>query len=273
MPNWHKGIQGPQRRPKNWGKKRKRKAIVKTATQTKKNTRDIQKLKSVGYQYAPFVFKQSGTISNTEHVSLLTAPNLWSGIYRMHGVSDDDLPRQYDLKSMTLDWICQCEEDTVGNLWFQVQVVSLKKKTASQVLQRTTRLSTLTENLDYTALSAGTTFTLQGKCGYKLNSQLYTVHYDSGQRRIGESTMTADTPVANVKDGTSRGRAYIKFPRTFKNDETSSAGFKALTYADIEDDQHMYLVIFSNTSGAVVSGGELFHSFRVQFNGNCNNPN
>jgi hypothetical protein len=257
-------------------RKTKKKTVVskkRTVSQTAKNTRDIKKLKSVGYQYAPFVFKQNGTISNDQHVSLLTAPNLWSGIYRMHGVSDDDLPRQYDLKSINFDWIAQCEAGDVGNLWFQIMVVSLKKKMASQVLQRTTRLSNLTENLDYTSMPAGTVFTLQGSMGYKLNSQLYTVHYDSGQRRIGESTMTADTPVTNVRDGTSRGSGTIKFPRTFKNDETSSSGFKALTYADIEDDQHLYLVLFSNTSGNIVTGGELFHSFRCQFNGHCNNPN
>lgn len=267
---------GPRRIGERSAKTKKRtyrKKAAATSAIVKKNTKDIKMLKSVGYQYAPFIFKQNGTISNERHVSLITAPNLWSGIYRMHGVSDDDLPRQYNLSSIRLDWIAQCEAGDVGNLWFQVMLVSLKKKMASQVLARTTRLSNLTENLDYTAMPAGTVFTLQGSCGYRLNPQLYTVHYDSGQRRIGESTMTADTAVTNVQDGTSRGGCNIKFKRTFKNDETSSSGFKALTYESIEDDQHMYFMVFSNTSGNIVTGGELFHSFRVQFNGHCNNPN
>lgn len=254
-------------------RRRARRAGGASAAEVRRNTKDIKLLKSVGYQYAPFIFKQSGTISNDAHVSLLTAPNLWSGVYRMHGVSNDDLPRQYDLKTMNFDWACQCEAGDVGNLWFQIMLVSLKRKMASQVLARTVRLSTLTENLDYTAMSAGTTFTLQGNLGYKMNPDLYTVHYHSGQRRIGESTMTADTPVTNVKDGTATGSCTIKFPRTFKNDETSSAGFKELTYAQIEPRQHLYLVVFSNTSGSVVTGGELFHTFRCQFNGHCNNPN
>lgn len=241
--------------------------------EVKKNTKDIKLLKAVGYQYAPFVLFQSGTLSNERHASLISAPNLWSGIYRMHGVSDEDLPRQYNLKSINLDWACQCEAGDVGNLWFQVMVVSLKTKMAAQVLERTTRLSDLTENLDYTAMPAGTNFTLQGHLGYKLNPQLYTVHYSSGQRRIGESTMTADTAVTNVKDGTSWGSATIKFPRTFKNDETSSSGFKQLTYAQLEPREHLYFMVFSNTSGNVVTGGELFHTMRIQFNGHCNNPN
>lgn len=255
----------PARKPKR--------KVKKMISQTKKNTKDIKILKSVGFQYAPFILKQSGTISNQIHTSLITVPNNWSGVYRMHGVSDEDLPRQYNLKSVNIDWLCQCESGDVGNLWFQVMVVSLKSKHANQVLERTTRLSNFTENLDYTNLSAGTTFTLQGDLGYKLNSQLYRVHYDSGQRRLGESTMTADTPVTNIRDGTSRGSCTIKFPRVFKNDETSSSGFKELNYEKIEDNQHLYIVVFSNTSGSIVTGGELFHSYRALFNGHCNNPN
>lgn len=266
---------GPRRPGERSAKVKKRSYKYKKslAKQMKENKRDIKQLKSVGFQFAPFIFKQSGTISNDHHVSLITAPNLWSGVYRMHGVSDEDLPRQYNLKSIRFDWIAQCEAGDVGNLWFQFMLVSLKKKMANQVLERTTRLSNMTENLDYTSMSAGTTFTLQGELGYKMNSQLYTVHYDSGQRRIGESTMTADTPVTNTTNGTSSGGCTIKFPRIFKNDETSEAGFKSLTYNDLEDNQHLYLVVFSNTSGNIVTGGELFHSFRCLFNGNCNNPN
>lgn len=274
MPGTYRSI-GPRTKSGKFTNRRKKLRLrtKSTSALTKKNAKDIKILKSVGFQYAPFQFKQSGVISNERHVSLLTAPNLWGGIYRMHGVSDEDLPRQYNLKSVQLDWAVQCEAGDVGNLWFQVMLVSLKKKMASQVLQRTTRLSNLTENLDYTAMSAGTTFTLQGDLGYKLNPQLYTVHYNSRQRRIGESTMTADTAVTNINNGTSIGSANIKFARIFKNDETSSAGFKSLTYADIEDDQHLYIMVFSNTSGNIVTGGELFHTFRCQFNGHCNNPN
>lgn len=245
-----------------------------TTKQTKKNTKDIKILKRVGFQYSPFVLYQTATLSTAIHSVLMTAPNNWSGIYRMHGVSDEDLPRQYNLKSVTLDWAAQCEAGDVGNLWVQVMVVSLKRRMGAQVLARTTRLSNLTNNLDYTALSAGTAFALQGSLGYKLNPDLYTVHYNSGQRRIGEATM-GETPVevTNINNGTTMGRASIKFPRIFKNDETSDAGFKDLNYEAIEPRQHLYTIVFSNTSGSVVTGGELFWTMRAQFNGHCNNPN
>lgn len=242
--------------------------------EVKKNTKDIKLLKSVGFQYAPFQLKEVGTISNYLHVSLLTAPNNWGGIFRMHGVSNEDLPRQYMMKSVDVNWIAQAEASEVGNLWLQVFVVSLKNKMANQVLTRTTRLTNLEEGLDYTSQSAGTAFALQGDLGYKLNPDLYTVHYHSGQRRIGESTV-GESPVAvtNINNGTTMGSCRIKWPHTFKNDETSDAGFKELTYANIEPKQHLYLMVMSNTSGSVITGGELFFSSRAQFNGHVNNPN
>lgn len=256
--------------------KAKAKAESKAAVkkEVKKNTKDIKMLKSVGFQYAPFQLKESGTISSYLHTSLLTAPNNWGGIFRMHGVSNEDLPRQYIMKSVDINWIAQCEASEVGNLWLQVFVVSLKHKMANQVIARTTRLTDLEEGLDYTSQSAGTAFALQGDCGYKLNPDLYTVHYNSGQRRIGESTMgETATAVTNINNGTTVGHCKIKWPHTFKNDETSDAGFKELTYANIEPKQHLYLMVMSNSSGSVITGGELFFSARSQFNGHCNNPN
>lgn len=272
MPNWRKGVQGPQR--KYVPKKRRKTAAKKRTSQLKKNTKDIKILKSVGFQYAPFHLKESGVLTSYLHSSLISTPINWSGIYRMHGVSDSDLPRQYHLKSVGVSWLAQCESADVGNLWVQVMIVSLKRKMAAQVIQRTTRLTNFTENLDYAAVDAGTTFALQGDCMYKLNPDLYTTHYNSGQRRIGEATMAIPaTEVTNINNGTTRGFCTVKFPRKFKNDETSSSGFKELNYAKIEPRQHLYCLVFSNASGSVVTGGELFFSARYQFNGHCNNPN
>lgn len=283
MPDWRRGVQGPQRKyVKGYTRKPRRRYTRSTqtgGTQTtrkivKKNTKDIKQLKAVGFQYAPFQLKESTTLSSAIHVSLLTQPNNWGGIFRMNGVSNEDLPRQFNLKSVSVNWVAQAEASEVGNLWLQVMVVSLKRKMAAQVIQRTTRLGAMEEGLDYVNQSAGTAFALQGDFGYKLNPDLYTVHYHSGQRRIGESTMgESPTPVTNISNGTTGGTAHIKFPRIFKNDETSDAGFKDLTYQDLEPRQHLYLIVFSNTSGSVVTGGEMFWSVRTQFNGHCNNPN
>lgn len=262
---------GQKRRARITGRKRKAKSVAK---QTRTNTSDIKKLKAVGFQYAPFQLKEASTLSAYSHVTLLTACNNWSGIFRMHGVSNADLPRQYNLKTVTINWAAQAEASEVGNLWVQVMVVSLKRRMANQVITRTTRLTNLTEGLDYTSQSAGTAFALQGDFGYKLNPDMYTVHYNSGQRRIGESTI-GESPVAvtNINNGTTIGSCTVKFPRVFKNDVTADEGFKGLNYEQLEPRQQLYLMVFSNTSGSVISGGELFWSMRAQFNGHCNNPN
>lgn len=249
-----------------------------SSKQVKKNTREIQKLKSVAYQYAPFVLKQSGATSNAIHVSLLTAPSTWSGVYRMHGVSNDDLPRQYNMKSINFNWLAQCESADVGNLFVQVMIVSLKPKMAAQTSARTVRLSQMEENLDYVRDPAGTSFaSMQGYFNYKLNPDLYRIHYHSGQRRIGESVMAGfgteeSNHVTNINNSTTMGRCTVPWKRVFKNDETADAGFKGLTFDQVEPRQHLYAVVFSNTSGGLVTGGELFLSMRTQFNGNCNNP-
>lgn len=126
-------------------------------------------------------------------------------------------------------------------------------------------------------MSAGTTFAMQGSLGYKLNPQFYTVHYDSGQRRIGEATMgTAPDPgtsVTNIHNSTTQGSCTVKFKRLFKNDVTDDEGFKGLNYQQIEPRQHLYLIYFSNATGSVITAGELFTTHMAQFNGHCNNPN
>lgn len=261
---------GQKRRARITGRKRRAKSV---AAATKRNTKDIKTLKAVGFQYAPFIIKTAETVSAPVHTHLLTAPNNWQGVFRMNGVSNDDLPRQYNLKSVSINWFAQVESAEVGNLWVQMMVVSLKRRMAAQVIQRTTRLSNMEENLDYISQEAGTHMALQGDCGYKLNPALYTVHYNSGQRRIGESTMGQDEKVTNIRDSTTTGKCRVKFPRVFKNDETSDAGFKDLNYEQIEPRQHLYIIYFSNTSGDLVTGGELFTSHLVEFHGHCNNPN
>lgn len=262
-----------KRRPRRSNNKTRKNRKSQQAL-VKKNAKDIRQLKSVGFQYAPFQLTEATTLSTAIHVQLLTACNNWGGIFRMHGVSDADLPRQYQLKTVNVNWTAQCESDAVGNLWLQVMVVSLKTKMAAQVIARTTRLSNMSSGLDYTSQSAGTTFALQGSFGYKLNPDFYTVHYNSGQRRIGEATMAIPaTEVTNINNGTTSGSCTVKFPRVFKNDVTADEGFKGLSYDQLEPRQQLYLIVFSNTSGSIVTGGELFWSMRAQFNGHCNNPN
>ena len=258
---------------RTFGKLMKAKKLAKNkksvAKQTKKNTKDIKDLKSVGFQYCPFYQSKAESFAGDYHVNLLTQPTNWSQCFRTHSVPDADIPRQYHLKSVNFSWCCQAETTETGNLWFQVMLVSLKQKTAAQVIERTTRLSNLTENLDYISAPAGTTGAGQGSWAYKLNPALYTVHYKT-QRRLGQTTMD-DVQITNIRDSTSRGSTTVKWPRIFKNDQTDDNGFKGLSFDDLEPRQQLYLVVFSNAS-STVTGGELFMSWRMDYNGHMNLP-
>ena len=259
-------VYGPMRKHRRFAMSTDKKMTV--AKQTKKNTKAIKQLKSVGFQYCPFYKAVSESFSGI-HGNLLTQPNNWEQCFRTHEVADADLPRQYHLKSVNVTWSVQAETTETGNLWVQIFAVSLKNKTAAQVIERTTRLSNLTEDLDYISAPAGTSLAQQGYWAYKLNPALYTVHYQT-QRRVGQVTMD-DVQITNIRDSTTSGRFTVKFPRIFKNDQTDDNGFKGLSFDDMEPRQHLYLLAMTNAS-STVSGGECFWSFRADFNGHMNLP-
>lgn len=238
------------------------------AKQTKKNTKAIKQLKSVGFQYCPF-YKAVGESFSGIHGNLLTQPNNWEQCFRTQDVPDADMPRQYHLKSVNVTWSVQAETTETGNLWVQIFAVSLKNKTAAQVIERTTRLSNLSEGLDYIAAPAGSSLSAQGYWAHKLNPALYTVHYQT-QRRVGQVTMD-DIQTTNIRDSTTTGRFTVKFPRIFKNDQTDDSGFKGLSFDDMEPRQHLYLLAMTNAS-STVTGGECWWSFRADFNGHMNLP-
>jgi hypothetical protein len=192
----------------------------------------------------------TGVIEAATHVKLLTQPNNWVECFRTYDVPGEDTPRSYDLSKLNIKWCCQCESSGSGNQWLQIFVVSLKPKTARKVLERTTNLSGMTNGIDFIATDMGSDepVTLQGEGFYMLNPALYTTHYSSGVRRIGQSTMGADTAVTNIKDSTTRGHASVNFKRVLKADEYHENGFRSIDAAHLEPRNHLYFVMMSNAS-------------------------
>jgi hypothetical protein len=148
-------------------------------------------------------------------------------------------------------------------MWFQVFIVSLKKKFARQTRERTSNLSSLIEDTDYIASDAGSSGAGQGLCNFMLNPALYKVHHTSGMRRVGQSTMDADTAVTNIRDSTYMRTLSIPFKRTFKNDSYEATGFTALNGDTIKNDNILQLIMLSN-SGVL---SQTFISMNAQFIG------
>ena len=257
-------------RPKTGVRKR-----LNVKRQTNKNTKQIAKLNRAALPYCPFFRVAAETISTSIHTHMLTSPNTWTRCFRTYDVAGIDIPRQYFMRSLDLNWYAQCEVASVGNLFLQVFVVSLVQRTAKQILDRTTRLSNLTQNLDYIHSYAGSAEPLSdnGDVLYKLNPAFYRVHYNSGLRRIGQSTTSADTAVTNIRDSTTMGKCHIKWKKPFKQDQAAQTnGFLALNSVQVEPQCQLYLVIMSNTGEAAPGTGELFTSWRADIHGNCNLP-
>lgn len=228
----------------------------------RRNTTAINKLMRKTFPICRYQITDTGVIEAQTHVKLLTQPNNWQECFRTYDVPGEDTPRSYDLSGLQVKWCCQCESAGSGNQWLQIFIVSLKPKTARKVLERTTNLSAMEKGVDYVATDMGSDepVTLQGEGFYFLNPALYTTHYRSGVRRIGQSTMGADTAVTNIKDSTTRGHANVKFERTIKADEYHENGFRSVDAAHLETRNHLYFVMMSNatdTSGIFLTSNVL----------------
>lgn len=222
----------------------------KTKQQVKRNSEVVNKLLRTNLPITRYQATDTGVVTAQVHVNLITQPSAWTEVFRSYQVPDEDVPRSYQMNSLACKWCCQTESSASGNQWLQIFIVSLKPATAAKVIERTTRLSNLTKGLDYAAVDMGSNepITAQGEGFYFLNPAFYTTHYSSGVRRIGQSTMDADTAVTNIRDSTTRGHANVKFDRVFKNDEYNAAGFRAIGYADVEPRNHLYMVMMSNAT-------------------------
>ena len=240
--------------------RRKRMTIAK---QTKENTRKINVLANLTNPISRFYFTRANVIAGFHHVELITQPSNWEHCFRTESVPGTDLPRRYDLTHVKCKWACQTEGSTTGNLWLQLMMVSLKPKTAAKVIERTTRLSNLEPDVDYIYAAAGSGAAGQGDCFFMINPHLYTIHYNSGPRRIGQETMGAATEVTNIRDSTTRGTASFKFKRTIANDEYNEDGFMAIDSDHLEPRNHLYLMLFSNAQETA----EVFLTHNTLFTG------
>ena len=228
------------------------------------NARAIAALNNKTNPVSRWYVTDTGTLSAFSHVKLLTQPNNWQECFRTESVPNEALPRRYDLSNVNVKWACQTESESSGNIWLQVMIVSLKPQTAAKVIERTTRLSNLGEHVDYIYAGAGSSaVAAQGDCFFMINPHFYTTHYNSGVRRIGQTTMGSGTGgnVTTIRDSTTRGTANIKFKRTIQNDEYSENGFKAIASAELEPRNHLYMIVFSNaqeTSQVFLTSNVLF---------------
>lgn len=243
--------------------RRKRKTV---AAATKSNSKAIRKIQSELYAWRQYQVLDLDTVGQEVSTDFITVPNTWTGIFQSQHDSFSEIPRQYLSKNIRFRYIIQCEDSTVGNLYFCVFIVSLKSKYARQVRERTSNLTTLTHGDDFARSGAGTVAASQGTTNWILNPAYYKIHHTSGVRRIGQETMGAATPVSNIRDSTYIREGIIPFKRKFKVGEHESNGFLGLDADNVSNSNAMFMILLSN-AGATVGEHSIFKSFNYVIQG------
>lgn len=268
MPDWRKGVQGPQRKYVRKGRRPRRRRKV---SQTKRNTRAIAKLRSQAIGWRQYQLNsQVGTIATQLHVErIMDIKDYWREIFQAH--DNITMVRQFNLKSVRFNYAYQTESDTTGNLWFQMWVVSLKPKFARQLRATTSDIFNLEVDEHYSEVSMGTGGGfLQGYGNYQLNPAYFRIHHTTGFRRLGQTTMGGtESNVTNIRDSTHFGSCRIKWNKTLKTGEHRTNGIEDLEYTDIADGTCLYTIILCNAG----TGSELFRSHNYTFIGQSLNTN
>lgn len=242
---------------------RARRRPKSTVAQVKKNTRVLAKITRELYTWRQYQITNEGTVGAEVHTDLITQPTAWTASFQTHDQPITDTPRQYNLKSIHANLLVQTESSDDGNVHFQLFIVSLRPKFAMQTRERISD-GNLEVGRDYLRVAAGTVGgALQGNCGFYLNPALYKKHWTSGPRRIGQSTMGADTAVTNIRDSTYQARVTIPFKRTFKVAEHRDNGYRSLEVDELKNQNKLYMIMLSNSGTA-----ETFIAFNYFLNGN-----
>lgn len=237
-----------------------------TAEQTKKNTSTLRKIQKDLYAWRQYQILDLNTVDQEVNTDFITVPNTWTGIFQAQHDGFDEIPRQYMSSNIRFRYVIQCEDSTVGNLYFNVFIVSLRLKYARQVRQRTNNLDTLTVGDDFCRSGAGTVGSGQGETNWILNPAYYKIHHTSGVRRIGQETMGATTPVTNIRDSTFKRSGIIKWKRKFKTGQHESNGFLGLDADNVANNNALFMILLSN-AGSTVGESSLFKSFNYVING------
>jgi len=245
------------------GARRKTAKKKSQTAQVKKNTQALAKITRELYSWRQYQITNEGTVGAEVHTDLITQPTAWTACFQTHDQPITDTPRQFNLKSIHANLLVQTESSEDGNVHFQCFIVSLKQQFAYQTQERL-QSGTLEVGRDYLRVAAGTVGgAIQGNCGFYLNPALYKKHWTSGPRRIGQSTMGADTDVTNIRDSTYQARVNLPFKRTFKAAEHLDNGYRSLDVDEIQNKNKLYMIMLSNSQV-----GETFIAFNYFLNGN-----
>lgn len=235
--------------------RRKRKRVSKATRQRNQNTKAINKLVKQVYQPRQYQLLQHGTLDQYTHIYPIVFPSEYTPIFQNYNeVAGTGVGSVYEMSGVKTRWMIQPESIIAGtaDVWCQVFIVSLKKQQGRKFRQAG---MALVDDHHFAYAPLDTVGGLvDGFTHIILNREIFDIHYSSGQRRLGNTTLL-DEPVTNIRDTATYGNTYTPWKRTIKG-ETSAQPFTDMDNTDIRDSAQLYFLIFSNAQ----SSAELFFS-------------
>lgn len=195
------------------------------------------------------------------HVHMITNPTTWTDVFQSEGMSEDELPRKFDMQYIKMKWMIQPElSSSTTDCFVQMFIVSLKSASAQVVLEDTNNLNNLTDGKHYTNVALDSSSGGSDGLGlFYINKAYFKIHYHK-QYRIGNETLGGE-PVTNIKDGTAMGSHRMKWKKQIKS--FTNASFKTIDDDHLRDTTRLWYLIFCNNTVA----DELFFSSNALITG------
>lgn len=220
------------------------------------NSKAINTLVKQVYLPRQYQLQQNGQLTQYTHIYPIVMPDEYAPVFQNYNTTvSTAVGSQYHMSGVKTRWLMQPESIIEGtsDVWAQVFIVSLKpfqsRKFRANNLQLTANYHFSYAPLDTVAgLAYGYTHIM-------LNRQIFNIHYSSGQRRMGNTTLLGEE-VTTIQDTAIYGNTYTPWKKTIKGD-TAAQMFQDMSKDDIRDSAQLYVLIFSNAQ----EDSPLFYSF------------
>ena len=237
----------------------------RSSSQVQRNKTAIRRLAKATLAHRQYQVVTTHEVGQEIYCKQIMVPSDFVRIFQTENEPDDQIPRVYSITSVICRYVFQCGNNSMGNMWLQYVIFSLKPNVRAQWIDRTNDGTTLTKDEDYSNIAADSVDGVtDGFCAFQLNPAYFSIHHDTGMKRIGTVSMEGND-LTNIRDSTFYGQKRLNWKKTFKAGQHRDKGFESLVAIDVNHSTRLYSVLFCN-AGAT---SPIFQTVSWNINGKC----